>query len=61
MNEFEDIPIQEQKQEIPIQEQKQDIPIQEQKQYLPITINDETTQYEIHQIDGEELNKICNN
>ena len=54
-----DIPIQEQKQDIPIQEQKQDIPIQEQKQYLPITINDETTQYEIHNIDGKNLIKFA--
>ena len=43
----------------PIQEEKQDIPIQEEQQYLPIVINDETTQYEIHKIDGKNLIKYA--
>mgnify|MGYP006429929953 FL=1 len=45
--------------DIPIQEQKQDIPIQENQKYLPITINDETTLYEIHKIDGKNLIKFA--
>jgi hypothetical protein len=35
----------------------EDIPIQEEGKYFPITINDETTLYEIHQIDGKNLIK----
>ena len=42
---------------IPIQEEEQGIPIQEEKPYLPITINDQTTLYEIHKIDGKNLIK----
>ena len=56
-NELEGIPIQEEEQSIPIQEEEQSIPIQEKKPYLPITINDQTTLYEIHNIDGKNLIK----
>ena len=35
------------------------IPIQEEQQYLPIVINDETTLYEIHKIDGKNLIKYA--
>ena len=35
------------------------IPIQEKQQYLPIVINDETTLYEIHKIDGKNLIKYA--
>ena len=37
----------------------EDIPIQEEQQYLPIVINDETTLYEIHKIDGKNLIKYA--
>ena len=33
------------------------IPIQEEQKYLPIVINDETTLYEIHKIDGKNFIK----
>jgi len=39
----------------------EDIPIQEKQQYLPIVINDETTLYEIHKIDGKNLIKFYTN
>ena len=42
---------------IPIQEEEQGIPIQEIKPYFPVTINDQTTLYEIHNIDGKNLIK----
>jgi len=48
-NELEDIPVQE----------GQNIPVQEGQKYLPITINDETTVYEIHKIDGKNLIKYA--
>ncbi|MDE0831760.1 MAG: hypothetical protein OSA03_01325 [Nitrosopumilus sp.] len=37
----------------------EDIPIQEEQKYLPIVINDETTLYEIHKIDGKNLIKYA--
>jgi len=43
----------------PIQEEKQDIPIQEEQKYFPIVINDQTTLYEIHKIDGKNLIKYA--
>ena len=39
----------------------EDIQIQEEIKYIPITINDKTTLYEIHQIDGENLIKYSEN
>ena len=42
----------------PIQEKEKDSPIQEDQKYLPITINDETTLYEIHKVDGKNLIKF---
>ena len=36
----------------------EDSPIQEDQKYLPITINDETTLYEIHKVDGKNLIKF---
>jgi len=38
--------------------ESEDIPIQEKQKYLPITVNDETTLYEIHKIDGKNLIKF---
>ena len=35
------------------------VPIQEEQQYLPITINDKTTLYEIHEIEGKNLIKFA--
>ena len=42
----------------PIQEKEKDSPIQEDQKYIPITINDETTLYEIHKVDGKNLIKF---
>ena len=40
-------------------QEEQGIPIQEELQYLPIEINDKTTLYEIHEIDGKNLIKYA--
>ena len=39
--------------------EKESIPIQQKQQHFPITVNDETTLYEIHTVNGKDLIKLA--